>query len=57
MLVFDAKLVKILRTTLFYGTIVGMVCDYVTYFVELYETKCIMDAIGTLFLNLLDYSG
>lgn len=34
-----------------------MVCDYVTYFVELYETKCIMDAIGTLFLNLLDYSG
>ena len=42
---------------IFYGTIVGMVCDYVTYFVELYETKCIMDAIGTLFLNLLDYSG
>jgi len=42
---------------IFQGTIVGMDCDYVMYFVELYETKCIMDAIGTLFLNLLDYSG
>ena len=39
------------------GTIVGVICDYVMYFVELYETECKMDALGTLFLNLLDYSG
>ena len=42
---------------IFHGTIVGMVCDYVKYFVELYETESKTDAIGTLFLNLLDYSG
>ena len=34
-----------------------MVCNYVLYFVDFYEIKCKMDAIGTLFLNLLDYSG